>query len=438
LVNIWVAGSDADNNGSNSNSATFRIGIPVPSNLPVISSFSPSSATYLGPDFTLTVNGANFDRAALIRWSGSIIPTIYVSSSQLTATISTAQLSQCCIENLSVVNPGAESDGPWFPLTPPPSATLALSPESASAIAGGLLLTVKGYGFGPASQVLWNNTALVTTFVDTSQLTATVPASQLTGVSSARISVVTAGYKTGWLPLTITGPAIYTAGVVNGASSTPPVSPGSLISIYGSDLATGTATAAGTPLPPSLGGTSVTINGLAAPLLFVSPSQINAQVPYEVGPGTAAVVVRAGNISSSPAQVAVAATAPGIYTLGLTDHVIAVNLPEGTLNSPAFPAAPGQYVTLYLTGQGAVTPTIATGAAAPSSDFSIPLAATNVTIDSGPAGVQFAGLAPGFVGVMQVNLLISEIADGEHRLQVRVVGIKSNEVAISVKKRAGN
>jgi len=436
VVQIWVNNVDANRNGATSNNASLHIGIPVPSNLPVMTSYSPAFASYLGPDVTLTVNGANFDKGATIRWNGRLAATTWVSSGQLTATISTAQQTPCCVMGISVVNSNAaESDYTWFPLNAAPAAVLDLVPSSVSAVAGPFSLTVRGYGFNSGAQVRWNNTGLTTTFVDSTQLTATVPTSLLTAGPATQISVSTAGYTTGRLPLSVSGPSVYPGGVVNGASSLAVVAPGSLVSIYGTNFAAGTSVAGGFPLPTTLGGTSVTLNGAAVPLLFVSPTQINAQIPYEAGSGTASLIVRAGNIASTPAPVALSASAPGIYTAGITDHAIAVNLPEGTLNSSVAPAAPGQYVTLYLTGQGAVQPFVDTGTAAPLSDLSVPVASTEVLIDGAVAGHQFAGLAPGFAGLMQINLQIPEISPGEHRLQVRIGGIKSNDVAISVKAR---
>ena len=90
------------------------------------------------------------------------------------------------------------------------------------------------------------------------------------------------------------------AGVVNAANFQPPVAPGALISIFGSNLATGQAEAHALPLPTNLLGTMVFINGIAAPLLYVSPSQINAQVPYEIPPNTSATIsVHVNNTASS-------------------------------------------------------------------------------------------------------------------------------------------
>ena len=118
-------------------------------------------------------------------------------------------------------------------------------------------------------------------------------------------------------------PAIATGGVLNGASFTKgqAVAPGSLVSIFGTNLATTTASASSVPLSTSLGGVSVTFNNIAAPLVFVSHSaangdQINAQVPYELAGSSSAQVVVNDGTASAPQTVYLAAHAPGIFLIG--------------------------------------------------------------------------------------------------------------------------
>jgi uncharacterized protein (TIGR03437 family) len=354
----------------------------------------------------------------------------------------------CPVAGLSVLNPnsaaqlanptpnaaenGAESDSTWYDVEPAPAAVLLLSPSSAIAFDGASLLSVRGYGFGSVSLVNVNGAPLPTGFLNSSELTALVPAAMLTAGSTVRVSVLTGGYTTGWLPLTVTGPSVSAGGVVNAASSLPQIAPGSLISIYGTELSTGTYQAGSAPLPTSLSGTTVTIDGVAVPLLFVSPTQINAQAPYETPIGVTALVVTVDNVSSPPVSFVVGGAGPGIYTFGLTDQAVAVNLPEGTINTAMSPAAPGQYITVYLTGQGTVYPAVPTGAAAPADPLSLPVLNTQATIGGVSSLVQFAGLAPGFVGLLQLNLQAPNFVAGQLPLQVAIGGAMSNVVVISV------
>lgn len=143
------------------------------------------------------------------------------------------------------------------------------------------------------------------------------------------------------------GQAVVTA-VVNAASYTTPVEPGSIVSIFGSDLATTTASAAALPLPATLGGTAVSLNGVTAPLLFVSPGQINAQVPsalQSLAYGSATLIVTSGSTSGAPFQFQTAPAGVGMFTLDESGCGAAAALnvaPDGTvlsINSPGNCAA---------------------------------------------------------------------------------------------------
>jgi len=262
-----------------------------------------------------------------------------------------------------------------------------------------------------------------------------VGASMVAAVGTANVSVTSENGASTPLVFSIVSapPATTTAGIVNAASSLPAIASGALISIYGNNLATSVAQAAKTPLPTSLGGSSVTINDVKVPLLFASPGQINAQVPYEVKTGTAKLVVQVGGASSAAVDLAVAAAGPGVFMTQTSTHVLALNLADGTLNAAQTPARPGQYVTAYLTGQGTVNPAAPTGDVAPSDPFSFPVGAVQVKIGGKPATLQFAGLAPGFIGLMQMNILIPDVPAGELPLEVSVGGINAQQTTISIK-----
>jgi uncharacterized protein (TIGR03437 family) len=322
-----------------------------------------------------------------------------------------------------------------FSVTGPAPTLTSLNPASAAAGGAAFTLAVTGTGFTSTSKVLWNGTALATTFQSNTQLTAAVTADLIAAAGSANITVSGTGNASNAVAFQITGtgPTFSAAGIVNAASSTPAIAPGGLISIYGSKFATANATASLIPLGTSLGGATVTVNGTAIPLLFVSPGQINAQLPFELKPGTAKMIVQSGSAQSAPVNFDVAATGPGVFTMQQTTHVVAQNLPDFTLNGTAAPASPGQYVTLYVTGQGAVTPPVPTGAGAPSDPLSLPQAQPVVVkIGGQPATVQFAGLAPGFVGLMQINVQIPPVAPGEQPVDLTIAGVSAPQTTITV------
>jgi uncharacterized protein (TIGR03437 family) len=208
-------------------------------------------------------------------------------------------------------------------------------------------------------------------------------------------------------------------GVVSSASYASPVEPGSLVSIFGSNLATGRASAPGTslPLPKMLDGTSVTFNGVAAPLFFVSSGQINAQMPSSIAASPvilswATVVVSSPSGSSDPAQVSTFTSGPAVFTpdsSGCGQALALNNAPDGTvsLNSPSNSAAPGDYVSIFGTGLGTPQVLPADGYAATAADPFI--AADGLSLDNvGFGPPQYSGLAPTLVGVDQINFQVPE------------------------------
>jgi uncharacterized protein (TIGR03437 family) len=196
-------------------------------------------------------------------------------------------------------------------------------------------------------------------------------------------------------------------GVVDSASYAPVVAAGGLATIFGYSLANTSVSATGVPLSGSLGGTQVTISGILAPLLYVSPSQINFQVPWGVaGQSETAVVVTTAAGISSTVNVNLSAVAPAIFTANGS------GVGQGSVFTPQFqyaaaptPATRGQYVMIYATGLGAVANQPATGAAVSDASATTTQVPT-VTIGGVQASTNFAGLAPGYVGVYQINALV--------------------------------
>jgi uncharacterized protein (TIGR03437 family) len=211
-------------------------------------------------------------------------------------------------------------------------------------------------------------------------------------------------------------PAIAAGGVVNAADYTAAVAPGALIAIFGTGLAGKTVSATGAPLPVVLDGTTVEVNGVAIPLFFVSAGQINAQMPFGVS-GTAQVRVRTGAGVSGAAAVTVAASAPRMFTRtmdGKGDPIL-VHSADWSLVSAASPAVAGEYLILFLTGLGAVAPAVGAGVAGGDNGANGPLnqvSGVTVTYGGAAATVVFAGLAPGFVGLYQINFQVPAGAAG--------------------------
>jgi hypothetical protein len=202
-------------------------------------------------------------------------------------------------------------------------------------------------------------------------------------------------------------PAISLGGVANAASFQPVLTRGSLATLVGTDLAALTASASQFPLPTALIGVKVTINTIDAPLLYVSPTQINFQVPFEApADGAAFVTVTRDGVASPSVPITLAQNAPGVFTYLRTntsrDPVIIHS--DGQLVTPDKPARPEEILIAFATGIGDLTNAPATGAAAPSRPLSMARTTPAVTLGGAPVEVLYAGLAPGFAGLVQLNL----------------------------------
>ncbi len=206
------------------------------------------------------------------------------------------------------------------------------------------------------------------------------------------------------------GVYINPAGIVNGASFAPvgnPISPGELITIFGSGLANSTDVAANLPFPTSLGGVQVSVNGTNAPVYAVSPAQLSALVPFATQPGTATISVTNNGTRSNSVSVPVSRTSPGIFTVppaGIGPG--AILHADYSLVGAAKPAQRGETVLIFLTGLGTSTPPVKDGDAAPVSPLSTVDTPVNVYIGGLAANVTFKGPAPLLAGLYQLNVSI--------------------------------
>ena len=219
--------------------------------------------------------------------------------------------------------------------------------------------------------------------------------------------------------------------ITNAASySAEAISPGSLIALFGSNLAGVTAPAQTLPLPISMADTSVTVNGFVAPLLYESSGQINAQVPWEVAPGPATVLVRTRGAVSAPFHITVQPAAPGLFT-DAAGHAAVINA-DGTINSATHPAASGTIVSVYFTGQGPLAASLVDGAIPPSGQLVNATSPGSASIGNQAASVHGVAMSPQYAGVAQVNVKVPGLGTGEYPLVVAIAGKASNSAKLSV------
>jgi len=188
-------------------------------------------------------------------------------------------------------------------------------------------------------------------------------------------------------------------------------------------------------VPTAAGGTSVYINGAAAPVIYASATQVAAVVPYGISGSLAQLYVQSQNQTSAPFNVSVASQIPAVFTLNGSGagQAAAINNTDNSINGAGKPAKVGDYVQLYVTGVGQTSPAGSDGLinAAP---LPVPTATVKVTIGGQTANVNFAGGAPGAVaGVIQVNAQIpSGIAVGAAVPVVVQVGTSNSQPGVTI------
>ncbi|HVO97166.1 MAG TPA: hypothetical protein VMT15_03825 [Bryobacteraceae bacterium] len=199
------------------------------------------------------------------------------------------------------------------------------------------------------------------------------------------------------------------AAVVSAADSKSAVAPGGLMTLYGSNLSPTNLATAEIPVPTALANSCITVNGQPIPLIFVSPGQINAQMPFQaVGAETIVVHTPAG--VSDNYNLTVQPNAPAVFLSGVagpqTNLPTVIRFNNGLLATDSNPIRPGDTLVIYLTGLGQTNPAGVTGYPAPGNPLSSAITTPTVKIGSTTLAVRYAGLAPGEVGVYQINAVV--------------------------------
>lgn len=218
------------------------------------------------------------------------------------------------------------------------------------------------------------------------------------------------------------------AGLVNNFSGSLTAAPGMIAGVYGSQMAPPdtSASAPGLPLPLTLAGVSATVNGVTAPLYYVSPGQIDLQIPYETAAGTVVLAINNnGQIATFAFPVAV--TAPGLFASAVS------NSTGASVSS----ASADQTLLLFMTGEGDVTPTLATGASPTAENnpnlYPKPRQPVAVSVGGVPASIAFQGIPAGLAGVTQIDFLIPPNAPlGAQQVVVMVGGVASPPVNLTI------
>jgi hypothetical protein len=311
-------------------SLTFTVANSAPS----LTSISPNTATAGGPAFTLTANGSNFVNGATVQVNGSNRTTTFVSGTQLTASIPSSDIASAGTLAIGVINPDGSTTGTLAftvnnPNNPQP-ALASISPTSATAGSPGFTLTVTGSNFVSASVVRVNGASRTTTFVSNTQLTATIPASDIASTGSLAIGVINPdGSTTGTLSLAVNNPPPSLASI--SPTSATAGSPGFTLTVTGSNFVSASV---------------VRVNGASRTTTFVSATQLTAAIP-------ASDIASAGTLS-----VTVFTPTPGGGTSTALAFTVTSPPPSLTSISPSTAIAGGPAFTLTATGSNFVSGSI--------------------------------------------------------------------------------
>ncbi len=259
---------------------------------------------------------------------------------------------------------------------------------------------------------------------------------QAAGLSAGAYNATVWIYAPNAVPPTIAVPvtlvvggssSISITGLQNAFSFQSAFAPGMSLSVYGSNLAAGTQVASKLPLPLTMQGVTAAINGISAPLYYVSPGQLNIQIPYEIGAGPAVLSVNNnGQVAAFPLTVSM--TAPGVYSSAI----------DNATGQAAASAAAGAVLLLFMTGEGDITPFLTTGAT-PSASITNPALLPKprlpvaVTVGGVPATVLFAGIPSGLTGLTQIDIVVPASAPaGDQDVVVTVGGVAAPAVKLTI------
>ena len=355
---------------------------------------SPIAVSGGAPPYTFTP--VNFPAGLTLTSNGAVTGTATGPTGEYNVSVTVTDLAgeSKTMSFVLAVSGGAIVD----PMTTLPPATAGTPYTAQLALTGGV---------PPYSYSLSGSTAV--TVSPTGLLSGTFP---LAGIQQLTLTVTDAIGTMQAIPIGfIVLPSV--GGITNAATfNTGDLAPGEIISIFGSGL--GPTTGVGSVLqsngvlPTAVEGTQVLFGTLAAPILYASSTQLNVIVPYGFNPSVSSTVTVISNGETSTGfTVTPAIASPGIFVLpDATDANQAAALNQDlSVNNATNPLAAGSVVVLYATGGGVLSSPIGDGVLA-GTDPLITLSDVTVTIGGAPATVQFAGLAPGLAGVIQVNAVV--------------------------------
>ena len=319
----------------------------------------------------------------------------YASLASITSTSDPGTIEQVNLTTGNVTQPVATVEDPLAPGT----VTTTTNTGTSTTVCTGS--TTNGTTTSTCSSV--PNTTSTTTASGFTRSLAPLPSqTSLIVLSTSGFTVLPWNYAASVAPPQISS-------IVSAADGKSPVAPGGLMTVNGSNLSPTNQATSQIPVPTALANSCITVNGQPIPLIFVSPSQVNAQMPFQAV-GDETVVVHTPGGTSPNFNLIVQPNAPAVFLSGVagpqTNLPTVIRAANGLLATDSNPIQRGDTLIIYVTGLGQTNPSGVTGYPAPSNPFSVPLLQPSVTLGGNNLPVTFAGLAPGEVGVYQINVTV--------------------------------
>jgi len=225
----------------------------------------------------------------------------------------------------------------------------------------------------------------------------------LVNLTVSGVTILPWNFNAGTAPPNITS-------VVNAGNFGRDIAPGGLISVFGTNLSPVNIASSEIPLPTALANSCLSVDGQPIPILFVSPTQVNAQIPFQAV-GDVTLILRTPGGISNTFNLVIEPNAPSVFygTAGPETNIPTVLLnSDNELVTASHPInrKSGSALVIYLTGLGQTSPAVPTGQPAPSNPLSLSLVQPTVTLGGVNLPVLYSGLAPGLVGVDQINVSV--------------------------------
>jgi uncharacterized protein (TIGR03437 family) len=367
--------------------------------------FSALSGAYAASSFGQFVVGNNFLDSSLVP-SGTIVSGgavssgfafvnqtgYYVSLPNVASTSDPGIIEQVNMSTGNAIQPTAMVEDPLIPAT-----------TVTTTNTGTTTTTCTANGNGSSTCTTVPNTTSTTTPSGFTRSLAPLPnQTSIIVLSTSGFTVLPWTYAASVAP-----PQIST--VVSAADGKSPAAPGGLVTVYGSNLSPTNLATSQIPVPTALANSCITVNGQPIPLIFVSPTQVNAQMPFQAV-GAETVVVHTPGGTSGNFNLTVQPNAPAVFLSGTagpeTNLPTIIRAANNTLATDSNPIHPGDSLVIYLTGLGVTNPAGTTGYPASGSPLSNAVTAPSVTLGGMNLPVIYAGLAPGEVGVYQMNVSV--------------------------------